>query len=394
MNRHRMANATFYDTETTLTLERIYQLAQTFEHIGNQDLAEIGRLLLTDNTVCSGNEWFAKFREFANVKKKNAKEFSGTLPFVDKHGKPIKALLPSLFEVDSLSMFTTDSVEAIYDKNNIGDSGANTDALRSAAAKNQMLMQIPTLTGSSNSYMVTTAHVGDKHQLDPYAPQVKKLAFLKGSNAFKNVPEKFTFLTNNLWYCHSTQVLQNQTTKGPEYPAGPDDDLKGDTDLQLLTLQNLRAKAGPTGMPFELVISQREGVLVGLSEFNYIKSFNRYGLGGHDRAYYLELCPDVSMQRTTVRSKINENPTLQRALEITSELCQMENLVFLQAQGKLCTPKELFEDIKKLGYDWDEILEGTRGYWTFRESPEEKKFLSTMDLLNMRQGTYKPYWKS
>jgi hypothetical protein len=391
LDRYHQSAANVYDTETTLTFDRLYQLAMTMESIAGLDLKEEGRLVLTDNTVYSGNEWFAKFREFVNDKKKNKKEYLVETPFMNKAGERIKSALPSLFELDSLSMFTTDSVEAIYTKNEIGDSAANTDALRSAAAKNQMLMQLPTLTGSSNNYLIATAHVGDKHQLDPYAPNVKKLSFLKGNSTFKNVPEKFSFLTNNLWYCLAVNVLQNQATKGPEYPKNPEDVVKGDTDLQILTVQNLRAKAGPTGMPFELIISQREGVLVGLSEFNYIKQFNRYGLGGHDRSYYLELVPDVSMQRTTVRFKIDEHPQVRRALEFTSEMCQMDNLHFEQTVGYLVEPKSLYENLKSLGYDWDILLD-TRGYWVFGDDSKEKPFLSTLDLLKMNKGEYHPWW--
>ncbi|MNL30414.1 hypothetical protein D3C87_1521490 [compost metagenome] len=143
-------------------------------------------------------------------------------------------------------------------------------------------------------------------------------------------------------------------------------------------------------MPFEVIYSQREGLLVGLTEFNYCKFF-KYGIGGHDRAYYMELCPDITMQRTTVRGKIRDNPRLQRAMEITSELCQMENLGFIQARGYLMDPKDLYTKIKELGYDWDEILD-TRGYWDFEENNNPKHFLSTLDILRMAKGEYTPYW--
>ena len=58
----------------------------------------------------------------------------------------------------------------------------------------------------------------------------------------------------------------------------------------------------------------------------------------------------------------------------------------------LCTPKELYEGIKEKGYDWDMILENTRGWWTFNNDNTVEKFLSTKDLLEMRLGLYKPYW--
>lgn len=49
-----------------------------------------------------------------------------------------------------------------------------------------------------------------------------------------------------------------------------------------------------------------------------------------------------------------------------------------------------------MGYDWDLILNGTRGYWMCEEDEHltDKKFLSTYDLLRMRKGQYKPYWMS
>lgn len=385
-----MTKANFYDTETSMTLERLYQLAMQFPELAGEDLAELKKLVLTDSTMISGNKWFDKFRDMSMLKKKEAKSLQRTMPFIDNKGDYIKCIMPHLFEIDSLSMFITDSVDAIYDKNEIGDASANTDALRSAAAKTQMLMQMPNLTAGANNLVIATAHAGDKHQLDQYAPDPKKLAHLKGKTVFKNVPEKFTFLTNNLWYCNSVSVLQNKATKAPEFPAGPEDNLEGDTDLNLLVMQNLRAKSGPTGMPFEVIYSQREGLLVGMTEFNYCKFF-KYGIGGHDRAYFIELCPDITMQRTTVRGKIRDNPRLQRALEIQSEMCQMENLGFGQARGYLMEPKDLYTKIKEMGYNWDELLE-TRGYWDFEENKNPKNFLSTLDILRMAKGEYVPYW--
>ena len=94
----------------------------------------------------------------------------------------------------------------------------------------------------------------------------------------------------------------------------------------------------------------------------------------------------------TVRSKINNDPLLRRAINITAELLQLEIYSNdIKQQGLLCSPKELYEDIKKLGYDWNVLL-NTRGYWTIDQYDNPVPFLSTVDLLKMRAGTYKPYW--
>ena len=57
----------------------------------------------------------------------------------------------------------------------------------------------------------------------------------------------------------------------------------------------------------------------------------------------------------------------------------------------MCSPKELYEDIKKLGYDWNVLL-NTRGYWTIDQYTNPVPYLSTVDLLRMRKGLYEPYW--
>lgn len=384
-------HANINDTEISLTMDRLTMLAWYMDNIGAGELEDSGRMILTDKTIMPANEWFEGFRNFLKEKKKDAKNQMAKTPFLDRNGNHIEAWIPSLFEIDSLSQMDFDVVLTMQEKNEVGSSGMNMEAMKAASAKSQMLNQLPGITGGSGGYVIMTAHIGEEHQLDPYAPPKKKLAHLKGKLKFKNVPEKFTFLTNNCWFVTTTKPLQNQGTKGVEYPKHKDDVMVGDTDLNVVQLMNLRAKSGPTGMPFELIVSQSEGVLAGLSEFNYIKTYGRYGLGGHDRSYYLELCPDIALQRTTVRGKIDSEPRLRRALEITSEMCQMKNLWHDLEPGLLVEPKELYENLKAKGYDWDILLD-TRGWWTFKGWEPETPFLSTMDLLNMNAGKYDPWW--
>ncbi len=395
LDRYCQVNGSVYDTEPpSVSPERIYSLAEKMDNISGIALVDEGRLFLTDSTVMLGDEWFDALKNAGDnrILKENLKSNTGLTPFIDKAGNFISCLYPVINECDSLSMMPIGAVEAIYEKHNIGAGGMNVEALKASGAKSQMLMQLSTFPGTTGMHFIFTAHVGDDLALDPYAPPAKKLSFLKNKVKFKQVPEKFSFVMNNLWYCLSTTPLQNDTTKGPEYPRNPQDNMKGDTDLQEITLMNLRGKAGPSGMPFTLVVSQSEGILPSLSEFHYIKNFNRYGLGGNLQNYFLDLLPDVALSRTTVRNKIDNNAKLRRALEITSEMCQMQNLWHDLEPGLLCTPAELYKDITAAGYDWDVLLEDTRGYWVFEGDPTPLQFLSTMDLLNIRKGTYKIYW--
>jgi hypothetical protein len=393
MNRYAQAKALFYDAEPpSISKRRLRSLSKKMDNLIQHDIFDEERATITDSSQMSGNKLFEAIKQYSKSKidKNKLKENLLTTPFIDDKGNSIKTFFPTIFEKDSLSMMPFDSVDAIYDKNEVGDSGMNVEAMKSSAAKSQMLLQYPAITAPNNNYIIATAHMGDDIVMDPYAPPQKKLTFLKNKLKFKNVPEKFTFLTNNLWITISASVLSHDTTKAPLYPKNSDDNVKGDTDLQCVIVQNLRAKNGPTGMPIEVIISQSEGVMVGLTEFNYIKAFDRFGLGGNIQNYYLELLPDVALSRTTIRSKIDSNEKLRRALEITSEMLQIFNLHNIDSKY-ICTPKELYDQLKEKGYDWD-ILLNTRGYWIFEGTEHPLEFLSTMDLLRMRVDEYKPFW--
>lgn len=393
LNRYACSKALLYDAEPpSISRSRMRGLSAHMDYISIHDIFDEGRATITDSSQMSGNKLFQAIKDYSKDKtdKNKIKTNMFTTPFIDDKGNSIKTYFPTIFEKDSLSMMPFDSVDAIYDKNEVGDSGMNVEAMRSSSAKSQMLLQYPAITVPNNNFIIATAHMGDDIVIDQYAPSTKKLTFLKNKLKFKNVPEKFTFLTNNLWITISASVLAHDTTKAPLYPKNADDNIKGDTDLQCVIMQNLRAKNGPTGMPMEIIISQSEGVLVGLTEFSYIKAFDRFGLGGNLQNYFLELVPDINLSRTTIRGKIDENVKLRRALEITSEMLQIFNLHNIDKKY-ICTPKELYEQLKEKGYDWDVLL-NTRGYWVYEETPHPLNFLSTLDLLKMRVGEYHPYW--
>lgn len=390
LNRYVSATAGIYDTELTVSRKRQLELADQFDNLKGQDLFETGRLSLTDKNLHSGTEWWDMVKDYSKEKSEKSKDYL-TTPFIDKDGKPIKIMIPELLTVDSFSQFKSDVVLKLQE-GSVGESDRNVEAMRDASAKSQLLNDSTTVLGKAGLNMILTAHMGDGIQMDTYAPKQKKLTFLKGDIKFKYVPENFTFLTNNCWAIIGSSIMLNQTTKAPEFPRSSEDDMKGDTDLMALSVQNLRGKYGPTGLITEIIVSQSEGFLPGLTEFCYAKHSERFGIGGNDRNYFMELCPDINLSRTTVRSKITEHAKLRRALEINAELCMMYELWHDLDPELKCAPKDLFEDLKKKGYDWDMILGGTRGYWTFKEDKSPLQFLSTMDLLRMRVDKYKPYW--
>lgn len=347
---------------------------------------------ITDKTVYFGNEWYEVLKTWLKEKRKSAT--LRVTPFQIRGGGQLMIPTPTFGEIDSFTLFETENVAEMQDKHELGDSGANTMHMRQGAAKTRFLMEIPGLAMGAYHYLLMSAHIGKTIEMasGPMpAPPIKKLQHLKNGDTIKGVTEKFTFLMANLWHNTNATPMINQGTKTVEYPRNSNDDLNLDTDLCAVTVRQLRSKSGPSGMTIEVIISQQDGVLPSLTEFHYLKGNERFGISGTLQHFALDLLPEVKLSRTSVRSKIDENEKLRRALTITSEMCQMRELWHHWDDGRVCTPKELYDDLKAKGYDWD-ILLATRGWWTLDNDQHPIPFLSTYDLLRMKQGLYHPYW--
>lgn len=385
---------TTYDTENNVSIDRLEDLASHFEHLPNNIITDTQHWSVTDKSLMLGDDWDANvLKPYIDAKKKDKDSLVTYGPFLDPYNKgPLKMCIPSFVEIDSLSEFEGSSSNKLL-AGDLDSSDTNTFALKQGIFKTKFLQGLPSLSVSSNTYFLLTAQLGEKVDMRTgpamYSQPLKALQYLKANEHLKGVGTKFYFLTHAAWYLHTSKDLINDSTKLPEYPYG---DEQQKTDLKVMNLTQLRSKNGPSGYTIPIIISQDKGVLPSLSEFHFIKENKRYGLEGTLQSYHLDLYPEVNVSRTTIRKKLVEDSKLRRAVNITAELLQigMYHDVFKNT-GMYCTPKELYEGIKKLGYDWNILLE-TRGYWTLNQYTHPIPYLSTADLLYMRAGVYHPYW--
>jgi hypothetical protein len=389
-------SGTTYDTELNRQPPRMTAMSQKFDSFKDKDIVEDGTWLLSDKTQYYADPWYEILKQFLRDKRDNAKKLTAATPFITKDGKPFEILIPTYTSIDSFTLFETENIAKIQDENLLGESGGNVIHMRQGLAKTRFMMEIPAIAARAQHYVLLTAHIGKDLNIAsgpiPQAP-VKKLQHLKNGDKIKGVTDQFFFLLSNCWHAYNASPLLNQTTKGPEYPLHADEALPGDLDLNQVSLRQLRGKSGMTGFVLNLIVSQNEGVLPGLTEFHYLKDqCNRFGISGSNTNYSLDLYPSLKLTRPTIRHKLNQDPLLRRAMNITSELAQMHQYWrYLKDEELLCTPQQLFDDLIKLGWDW-QVLLATRGWWTVNNDQHPVPFLSTMDLLHMRKGLYHPYW--
>lgn len=392
-----------YDSEASLSYDRVNQLAKRFDNISQIDFGSIMiapedvRLQITSSADILGDIYFERILDIATAKKKDRNIMLDT-PFILPNGKQMSIMKPTGVSIDSLSeLKVTSTEENIVDKNNIGDSGNNILYMRQGIAKKQLMTQLPNIGVNAGMYFTLTAHVGDEFDLGGMmAPKKHKLTHAKKGSKIIGTTKAFEFINCALFEIFDVKLLNNKEYQtGVLYPLIDSDRGAECTDLLKILFKLTRNKQGPTGASVELIVSQREGVLPHLSQFHFIKGdkeSERFGLVGNNTTYALALVPDVKLSRTTVRGKIDELPELRRGLEFTSELLQIKTLWAELNDDLMCTPEQLYQDIAAMGYQWPTLL-NTRGWWVFRVSEAKNlPYLSTLDLLRMRKGLYHPYF--
>lgn len=387
---------TTYDTEVNTSLDRLETLASKFPNLPENIItSDAPKWVVTDKSMISANDWALHMNKYTEAKAKEKKIINKFEAFNDPYTKkPLELPTPTFVEIDSLTEFEATSTMDML-TTDLDSSDTNTYAMKQGAFKTKFLSTLPRLSNTSNTYFLLTAHIGEKIDMATgpakYNQPTKKLQYLKGGDTIKGVSSKFTFLLNNAWFAHTASLLNNKTTRLPEYPRNKND--VATTDLNTVKLTQLRSKSGPSGYTLEIVVSQTEGVLPTLTEFHFIKESDRYGLTGNNVHYQVALMPEVTLNRNTVRENIDSNPKLRRAINIVSEMLQLSifHNTRLEAEGLLCTPEELYNDIKALGYDWDVLL-NTRGYWVIDQYENKVPYLNTLDILRMRKEKYFPYF--
>jgi len=386
---------TTYDTEINISIDRLTHMASGFKYLPKYLIdGEKANWVITDKTQLDASDWVQHITKYSIEKSKDNKSKTTFEAFTDPYTKKtLEGFIPTFIEIDSLTEFEASSTMEMLSKD-LDSSDTNTYAMKQGAFKTKFFSQLPRISNRSNLFFVMTAHIGEKIDMATgpakYNQPTRKLQYLKTSDNIKGVSPKFTFLLNNAWFAHTASLLKNQSDKLPEYPKTRDSNME--TELNTVKLTQLRSKTGPSGYTLELVVSQNDGVLPTLTEFHYVKQNNRFGIDGNNTHYHMMLRPDINLNRKTVRGKIDEDQKLRRAINITSELLQLKTFqTQLENEDIFCEPDELYNDLKKMGYDWDMLLM-TRGYWTINQYTNKIPYLNTIDLLRMRKGTYFPYF--
>ena len=388
---------TLYDTELNISIDRLETFASTKEFFPPNIITNEDPLwTITDKSNCTANEWALNFSNYCTEKAKNKNNLVKYTAFTNPYTKEVLELpIPTFAEIDSLSEFEPSSSIDMLSKD-LDTKDSRMYAMNQGAFKSKFISQLPRLTSASNTTLLLTAHIGEKIDMatgpERYNKPSKKLQYLPGGDYIKGGTNKFYYLVNGgSYFAHTAVKFINQNTKLPQYPIRSSEN--DPNELNMVRLTQLRGKNGTSGYTLNILISQHTGVCSTLTEFHNIYSNGGYGITGNNRSFSCVLRPDVTLSRTTVRSKINSDPLLARAINMCSELLQVKTYKpEYEDEGLLIPMEEIYTTLIKLGYDWDVLL-NTRGWYAIDQySPKLLPYLSSIDLLYMCAGEYIPYW--
>ena len=381
------------DTENNISLNGLSRFLERFDYLPDDMLlGSDPRWTVTNKATVLAGEWIDRYRKDCLDKLADKNMQIDFTAFNDYRTNSILKLpVPTFYDIDSLSELEGESsIDLVEDK---GIDNSNEVFMKQGAIKTKVLQIVSNIALKTNTYMTMTAQVGKTIDMatgaDKYAPPPRSNTYINQNTKVKGVSEKFFFLPLTALIVKKSSVLMNQTTKMPEYPVNSETEVS--TDLHVLDVIPYRNKSGASGGLIQVVVSQRDGVLAGLTDFHNCKEHGRFGLDGSNISYNLILCPEVKLSRTTVRSKLDNDPLLRRAAQITHDLLQSKYLKYVIENDLWCDPATLYKDLIDLGYDWNLLLQTRNWYAPDNYDKDLPPYLSIIDLLYARKGKI-PYW--
>lgn len=409
-NRYQCTTGHIYETEGTLPAKRVTDQSHRLKSGVPFDIAAYAedddpRFMMVDGTSLKLDAWADEMNKEKDERKKmrGVKKHEVTLPFQLNKVRGNKIVKPMIVFIDSATEAEPSSTQKLTEEGMDSTKG-QTSFMRDGWVKTKVYgTTMISLNTQADIFVISTGSLDsfvDMGAMPGQAPK-KTMGHLSNSERMKGLGTAYKKRTSNIWQFGQPKPLHKGTSskdKVPKFPLNKDDIWLGNPDLEVVEIKNLRGKGGGSGSLFQLVRSQREGILPTETEFQFLSQWGQshkdYGFHSPGQYQYaLDIYPDVSFRYTTLRETTNNDPLFRRAMELTFGM-KMEFIAkqTVELFKYRCTPKELYDDIKALGYDWN-ILLNTRGYWLFKEEEDPSlPFLSIYDLLRMRVGEYRPKW--
>lgn len=296
MKQFPTAEAYMDDIEGSLPIPRKeFLLGLTKDEIKNRvDMRNTG--ITTENV-------YYRIKALHDIKMENKKEYEYDTGLYDTDGNRIFKLIPTMYFIDSFAMLMPNEIATEEEIAN----GMGTASI--AKLNTQLVKKISQLLKESNIILFTINHILDDIQIG-FLPKPVQLAGLKQGERLPG-GKAYIYISNNMFRLDEKSTLK--ATEGYYI----------DGTVVDITIVKSRTNATKKSVP--LIFNKSKGYFdKTLSLYHFLK-IEGY-IGGAGKSMYLNNAPDIKFSQKEFKTKLMNDPDLQKAFSIAAKEA-MDNLL-------------------------------------------------------------------
>jgi len=323
----------------------------------------------------------------------HAKDLFIETPFVNLETKtPIKQRKPFHLFIDSFSELIVDEAQDLV-KEGFDAGKFNTIHMASGNKKGSFFSQLNILSAKYGMSVILTTQLGAEIQMDPRALKTKQLTEMRQGERTKGASSKYETLPHIAYQMMTSGVYwADSNKKETKYPY---DEYTQPKELHETTIKFVRQKINMSGSEITtFVLSQRDGLQSNLTNLDYLKRNEYYGLTPSQPGQWhaSTFMPDKKFNRKSIRKLLDEDYALNRGLEICTHLHYVQEYwrpLIEKKYPNIVTPDILYERLSNPGSSikLQDILE-SRGYWTY-DPNNKRQFMNVFKIMDLLSSDVK-----
>ena len=265
--------------------------------------------LFLDKETFSPSAIYNIIRKIAESKEERKKELTIYSKMSSLDNKLHSTLAPTYVVIDSVANMSEAGEFEHYKSGELKDEilVGNMDGMVNAKNNTNLLKKIKPFLIKYNICILLVNHIVDKPKIDPYAKVNRSLPWLPANKTIKGGVQMF-FQTAYLPYLELVRMHDNEKNK-----------IYGDNiHGQINSITFYKNKNGVEGVSCPLVFDSSKGYLPELSDFEYLINVG-YGFSGTG-TYFLDILPEIKLNRKTLYEMCQANPMIARAIQFTAKI--------------------------------------------------------------------------
>ena len=266
--------------------------------------------LYLDKETFTPSKIFNIVRKIAETKENSKEFFKINSKFSTLDNRKHEIYIPTYIIIDSIVNMTEVNEFEHTKGGDLKDTElvSNMEGMLNAKNNTNFLKKIKSYLVKYNITVILVNHIVDRPNINPYEKVNRDIPWLPANKTLKGGKQMF-FQTA---FLPRLEFVKNHTReKDQEF--GPK--IHG----QINSITFWKNKNGIENVTYPMVFDSRMGYIAELSDFEFLQNVG-YGLVGNSGSCYLEILPEIKLNKKTLFDACTENPMIARAIQFTTKL--------------------------------------------------------------------------